>query len=274
MSITSIVPPGYWIAGAPVYCQGKEIRNPADKPSLEFLEKQLIEKNELRAKILIRKIIDCPATRELYELANSKNDGPRSTPWKVEFVTRRNGSPNLDLVDNRKGYTLESAKNSRGVCDSIARTIFLNEDLSEEAAFSILVFELTNAIQQDKFKKICDDAFKKKIDRETFVKLHLEVEYEGAKLHHNIITNAIKYYNFSSDVDFYADYAKITFVIYFQMVQSTFHANYYRHAYQKLLEEKKKNEKIISYVDKFIAVACVYLIVAIGNKIFFSETPT
>jgi hypothetical protein len=112
-------------------------------------------------------------------------------------------------------------------------TMILNERMLFSQTAKVFVFELFNAIQTDRFLEIENQAIHGRLSREDFARACEQVEFQTAVLQHRVMEAACKElgWNPAGLTDDFAHYESLGFDRFWEVYQTTDHAEYYRKAW-------------------------------------------
>lgn len=91
--------------------------------------------------------------------------------------------------------------------DSVTRTIVINRELQpNDQKLLWLLFESCNANHDGPVQAILKDGYAGDLSSSEFLKRSIEVEYQSAKLHHEIVTSCTKSHGWDSRIDNYKSF--------------------------------------------------------------------
>lgn len=125
--------------------------------------------------------------------------------------------------------------------DYVNGKILLRSSLSDEEAISVFVFELTNVLQSSKFdetlKRIRTDYA---LGSEYFVKSYEQIEYDGCKMHHQLIQKVASELGLclTPEIDPFKLHALHPFETIWPSIQRTKHAHNYRQIFRARVQKR------------------------------------
>lgn len=143
--------------------------------STKMVDRVIAAKNPVVLEKIVNKIVNCNATNELYRKAKFVLDQTYNADLKIKI------EKNIPC----------------GGCVSTNGEILISSELSESDALAVLIFELGNMSQFDKFKEIEDLASGGKIDRQEYTFRMESQELETSKIYTRTINAASQ----ENDVD-------------------------------------------------------------------------
>jgi hypothetical protein len=131
------------------------------------------------------------------------------------------------------GIKFESNLQFKGYCDFTNRQIILSNDIPEDDALAIFVFELTNCVNQPKFSAVDKSLYQHTIGQDAFAKACEKIEHGGTLKHHEVMSAAIKEKGWSQKLDLYRYMPKDFENGWWHQTKNTPHTNYYRDFWKK-----------------------------------------
>lgn len=94
---------------------------------------------------------------------------------------------------------------------------------TEDEILSIIVFEITNFIQKNRFYALDH----RTLTADEYAKENERIEYDGTKMHHAAVSKAIRANNWSPSIDIYKK-TESDFASHWNRIKNSAHAEYYR----------------------------------------------
>lgn len=168
---------------------------------------------------LWKRIYECPPIRQLYDEALKEQQGNETTA-KHHI--------HLKLADPKTPF---SHGHEAGAWSDFAEgeiTVLLGQNANQ--LLSATVFEMTNFKQQKTFSHIDQQVKLGRISANKYAKESEKVEYNGMKIHHHVMQQAVSVYKWDEEIDEYASDLESwkTFEDYWKDRKDDDHANYYR----------------------------------------------
>ncbi len=202
--------------------------------SFEENQNRFLSALQARSQRIFEKAMTCQAIKTLYiEAMMTGNPSTGQTgPWCLQLLP--NASKLLSLGE------------SRGACYFGLRTIVIESELSDDEILSVFVFELTNAVSTKKSVQVREDAKEGTVTREDFVKRIEEIEFDGTKRHHSIISRAVVEMGWDPSLDTYKDMSR-EFDFYWPIIQKNSHADRYGKQWDRI--QSMKAQTILNLTD-------------------------
>lgn len=183
--------------------------------------------NLIRMIGLISRILTFKPTRDLYYSAkNTPSSTYRSGLWNILYVKK-----------NKISFEAN--------CDFDERTISIQEDvLDDNLSLSYLIFELTNAIQSQRFKRARWKVLNGTLSRNNFAKKFERIELRGTLIHRNIIEKAIKERGWPLSMNIYRNRNRDFDIDWQNWIKDSVHTQYYRIMYDALPKKIIQNNCI------------------------------
>lgn len=171
--------------------------------------------------------------KELYDQANGTPSRMFfNGPWKIEFVD------DMDF---------------KGRCYPLLRKIYVRSDLSDDEAISTFTFELTNAINSQEITRLVKKVYLGQISCEEFAKEAEQIEYNGQKTHHEVISST--FLGLFENLDPYAK-SSSDFKTCWENIKNSRHTNAYRKQW-KLMRLKSLGFAALLIAEIFLVISQV-----------------
>jgi hypothetical protein len=172
---------------------------------------------------LINELLKSESIRRAMESAIASTSKYSSEIFKIKFVRDTSflptGSPGC--MNWREGIMI------------------LNEGMLFRQNAKVFVFELFNAIQADRFLEIENQASAGRLSSEDYARAKEQVEFQTAILQHRVMEAACKELGWDPTglTDDYAHYESLGFDRFWEVYQTTDHANYYRRDWHRCFSQ-------------------------------------
>lgn len=197
---------------------------------------------------IIERTISCVYTYRLLDCA-------RRTASVDEEGNEITGEYQIEFVDEMDFI---------GMCDCRRRKIKILSSLRDEDAFSVFVFELTNAISCKKYELIRDMVIRGELDEEGYACAFEYIEFYGEHFHYATMCHAAVVMGWS--LRFLHTVEFTDFETHWKVRRETPHAEFYRKSYREMVAQIKgqidaipspyeENKELLAQVDVFIAQA-------------------